>query len=226
MDPRRIDTAAWPRREAYELFRGFGFPYFSLTADVDVGPFRDVLSARGASFTVGLVYALTSAANGIAAFRQRIRGDAVVEHAVVHPSITVLADGDVFRFVTLRYDASFTAFALDAAARIERGRRADSLWSEPDRDDLLFMTALPWVSFTAMIHPVPLNPPDSAPRIAWGRYRSQGERLLMPLNVQAHHALMDGIHLGRYFEEVQRLLDAADDVFASPDDRTGTAERS
>jgi len=25
----------------------------------------------------------------------------------------------------------------------------------------------------------------------------------MPLNVQAHHALMDGIHMGRFYELVQ-----------------------
>jgi chloramphenicol O-acetyltransferase type A len=29
----------------------------------------------------------------------------------------------------------------------------------------------------------------------------------MPLAVQAHHALMDGLHVGRYYTVVQELLD-------------------
>lgn len=29
----------------------------------------------------------------------------------------------------------------------------------------------------------------------------------MPLSVQGHHAMMDGIHVGRYFEQVQSYLD-------------------
>ncbi len=203
---RRIDLEHWPRREAFELFRGFGLPYFNLTADVDVGPLREAVRARGASFTVALVYVLARAANEVPEFRQRVRGEGVIEYAAVHPSITVLADDGTFRFVTLRYEEAFGSFAADAELRIERARRAASLWSEPDRDDLLFMTAIPWVSFTGMIHPVPLDPPNSVPRIAWGKFRDVGGRLAMPLNVQAHHALVDGVHLGRYFQCTEQLL--------------------
>jgi chloramphenicol O-acetyltransferase type A len=29
----------------------------------------------------------------------------------------------------------------------------------------------------------------------------------MPLSVQGHHGLMDGLHAGRYFARVQELLD-------------------
>lgn len=212
---RRIDGERWPRREAYELFRGFGFPYVSLTADVDVGALRDAAHARGTSFTVGLVYVLARAANGVPEFRQRIGDGGAVEHPVVHPSITVLADDGAFRFVTLRYSPPFAPFAAAAAGRIEQARRAGSLWSEPDRDDLLFMTAIPWVAFTGMVHPVPLDPPDSVPRIAWGKYRDVGERLAMPLNVQAHHALVDGIHIGRFFEKVDQLLAAPDEALGA-----------
>ncbi|MDD5263574.1 MAG: chloramphenicol acetyltransferase [Candidatus Bipolaricaulis sp.] len=215
-NPRSIDLERWPRREAFELFRGFGFPYFNLTADVDVGPLREAVRACGASFTVALVHVLARAANEVPELRQRIRGEDVVEHTTVHPSITVLADDEAFRFVTLRYEDAFDRFAADAKQRIERARLAESLWSEPDRDDLLFMTAIPWVAFTGMIHPVPLDSPDSVPRIAWGKYRDVGGRLAMPLNVQAHHALVDGVHVGRFFGCVERLL-------ASPDRTLGAA---
>jgi chloramphenicol O-acetyltransferase len=38
-----------------------------------------------------MVYAITRAANAIPEFRYRIRPGQVVEHEVVHPGITVLA---------------------------------------------------------------------------------------------------------------------------------------
>jgi chloramphenicol O-acetyltransferase type A len=224
-EPRRIEPEGWSRREAYELFRGFGLPFFSLTADVDVTALRGAAHTYGVSFTVGLVYLLSRAANEIPAFRQRIRGDAVVEHDVVHPSITVLAHDDSFRFVTLRFESAFSRFAPDAAKRIDAGRRADSLWMEPDRDDFLFMTALPWITFSAMVHPASLEPGDSVPLLAWGKYVAIDGKTRMPLNVQANHALVDGIHVGRYFERVQALLDQAGSLLAL-DPRTGTAERS
>ncbi len=52
-----------------------------------------------------------------------------------------------------------------------------------------------------------LEPADSVPRFAWGKYDRQGDRLLMPLDVQVHHALMDGVHVGKYFTLLQSYLD-------------------
>ena len=204
---KHIDIETWPRREAYEMFRNFGFPYFSITANVDVTALRAAAKEKKTSFTIGLVYVLSRAANAVPAFRQRMEGDGVVEYRVVHPSITVLADDDQFRFCSLRYADEFAQFAAGAKERIEKARTANSVWSEPDRNDFLFMTSLPWIAFTAMVHPVPLDPPDSVPRFAWGKYEQRGGRTTMPLNVQVHHALLDGVHVGRYFDLVQSLLD-------------------
>jgi chloramphenicol O-acetyltransferase type A len=30
----------------------------------------------------------------------------------------------------------------------------------------------------------------------------------MPLSVEAHHAMMDGIHVGRFFERFQAVVDS------------------
>ena len=81
------------------------------------------------------------------------------------------------------------------------------LEDEPGQDDLLFMTGIPWVSFTALQHPIHMHPVDSVPRIAWGKFFKEGEALKMPLSVQVHHALMDGVHIGRYYTLVQEYLD-------------------
>jgi chloramphenicol O-acetyltransferase type A len=48
----------------------------------------------------------------------------------------------------------------------------------------------------------------------WGRFFEQGDKLLMPLGAQAHHAVVDGIHMGQYFAEVQSLLDQPEKTLA------------
>jgi chloramphenicol O-acetyltransferase type A len=62
------------------------------------------------------------------------------------------------------------------------------------------------------MHPIHLHPVDSVPRYAWGKFFEDGKNLKMPLSVQGHHALMDGIHMGRYYAEVQDSLDNPDSV--------------
>ena len=130
-----------------------------------------------------------------------------MEHDVVHPSTTVLTAGDLFSFCAIPYVEDYAAFATQAAAAIERVKQQPTLEDDPGRDDLLYMTGIPWVSFTSVMHPIHLHPIDSVPRIAWGKFFAEGEVLKMPLSVQVHHALMDGVHIGRYYAQVQEYLD-------------------
>jgi chloramphenicol O-acetyltransferase type A len=203
---RHIDMETWPRRDHFLLFSGYDYPHFSMCANVDLTAFYPVLKERGISFTVATVYVLARVANEIPEFRYRIRSGKVVEHDIVHPGITLLTGGDVFSFVWFDYAADFSLFAAGAAERVAAAREGSSLEYDPEQDDGLYMTAIPWVSFTSFMHPLPLSPPDSVPRFAWGRFFEEGELLKMPLSVQAHHALMDGLHMGRYYAQVQEYL--------------------
>jgi len=200
---RQIDIQTWPRREHFKVFNTFDYPHFSLCANVDLTAFYPFVKQRGISFTVAVVYVLARAANAIPEFRYRIRSGKVVEHEIVHPSGTILTDDDLFSFCTFEYIENFSEFAAKAAERIAYVKDDPTLEDGPEQDDLLYMTAIPWVSFTSFMHPLRLQPADSVPRFAWGKLFKEGESLKMPLSVQGNHALMDGIHVGRYYAEVQ-----------------------
>lgn len=202
----RIDMDSWPRRKHFELYSALDNPYFAVCADVELTAFYPFVKVRGYSVTVAITYVLARASNAIPQFRYRIRGDEVVEHELVHPSITVLTDEELFTFCTIAYTEGFPEFSERASARIAHVREHPTLEDEPGQDDLLFMTSIPWVSFTSVVHPVPLDPPDSVPRLAWGKFFKDGEHLKMGLGVQAHHAVMDGLHAGRFYERVQEYL--------------------
>jgi chloramphenicol O-acetyltransferase type A len=202
-----VDLETWARREHFDTFRDFHCPHFNMCAEVDLTAFRPLIKTRGFSFNTAIIYVLARAANDISEFRLRIRGDTVVEHETVHPSSTVMAEGDPFTFAFFEYSGDFASFAAHVAETTARVHEHPSLADPPGRDDLLFMTSIPWVSFTSFSHPIPTIPMDSIPRFAWGRHHDEGARLRMPLSVQGHHALMDGWHVGRYYERVQVYLD-------------------
>lgn len=67
--------------------------------------------------------------------------------------------------------------------------------------DKIFISTLPWVSYTSLIQPVPI-PADSNPRITWGKYFAQGNRTLLPVSVLCHHALVDGIHIASFYNQL------------------------
>jgi len=203
---RTIDMQTWPRREHFKTFNSFDQPHFNMCANVDLTTFYRVVKQRGISFTVAMVYVISRASNAIAEFRYRIRAGEVVEHEIVHPSFTILVDEDVFSFCTIDYVEDFPEFAAIAAKGIEDVKEHLALEDEPGRDDLLFMTAIPWVSFTSYRAPMPLHPGDSIPRYAWGKFFQDGDSLKMPLCVEVHHALIDGVHVGKFYTAVQDYL--------------------
>ena len=202
-----IDMESWPRRKHFEVFNGFDYPHFNVCADVEVTELQAAFKGVSASFTLGLTYALARAANSIPEFRYRIREGRVIEYDVIHPSITILLENETFSFCTLKYVDDFPEFIQDSEKIVSRVKENPVLADEPGQDDLLYMTSIPWISFTGFMHPIHMHPVDSVPRIAWGKIFQKDSSLYMPLSVQGHHGLMDGLHAGRYFARVQELLD-------------------
>lgn len=203
---RYIDMDSWPRRKHFEIYNAFDYPHVNLCADVDVTTFFPATKGAAVSFTVAITYLVAKVANNIPEFRYRIRDGKVIEHEVVHPSITILTEDELFSFCTIPFTENFADFCSQATEAIAYFKENPTLEDEPGQDDLLFTTNLPWVSFTSMMHPIHMSPADSVPRIAWGKVRDESGVLKMPLSVQGHHGLMDGLHIGRYFEQFQELL--------------------
>ncbi len=211
---RVIEQEGWPRREHYRLYRGLAFAHVNICVQVDVTELWASRARAGASPTVTLVYAITKAANRVPEMRQRIRDEQVVEHELIHPSITVLGDNDLFGLVTLTYDSGFATFASKAEEDLAKAKGVTSLNDFPadqdgrlGRDDLLSITILPWLAFTSFA--ITRRPVECIPVLAFGKVQAVGDRYQLPFFVNFHHALADGLHVARlvkYIEEEAREL--------------------
>ncbi len=153
-----------------------------------------------------MAWFLSKAANNIPEFRQRIRKNKVVEHEAVHPSFSVETEvADVFSFCEVKYSEEQSDFLARAKKTMAVMRKNPSMEDDHNRDDYLFMSSIPWISFTSMQHAMSHHPSDSIPRIVWGKHFLDGDKIMMPLSVQVHHAVVDGRHVGKYFQKVNEL---------------------
>lgn len=209
---RKIDLQNWSRREHFEFFNALNHPHFSICANVELTRLYPFVKGHGYSLNAAIIYVVSRAANAVTEFRYRIKDGEVVEHETVSPAVTILVANDLFSFCTIDYSPDFCEFAVRYDRAIAAVKENPTLKDPPGREDLLFMTALPWISFTSFSHPMRLHPADSVPRFAWGKYFPEGERLMMPLSVQGHHALMDGIHMGKYYGVVEDILRRPEEV--------------
>lgn len=205
-----LDIESWDRKNHYHYFKTLDYPHFNVCANVDITRFYRSIKEREIPFFLSTLYAVVKTANEIKEFRYRIRGEQVVEHESVSPSFTVMTLKQVFSFCTVEFIEDYTEFFAVASAEMEKVKNLVSIEDERGRDDLLYITSIPWVSFTSITHPVHMSPGDCIPRISWGKYFEENGKWKLPLSVQAHHALMDGAHVGQYFNNLQELLDNTD----------------
>lgn len=213
-EPRPLDLATWPRRDHFRLFLTYDNPYFNLCADVDVTRlYGRTREGVGPSFFVSSLWLSLEAANAIEPFRYRIRDEGVVVYPEVHGGSTVLVSDETFRFAYFPRDRDAGRFA-EVAGEILGGLRANPGRLDPadERDDLIHYSVIPWVSFTSFSHARRWGTTDSVPKIVFGRHREEGERRVMPVSVEVHHALMDGLDVGRFFDAFQTRLDGAGEV--------------
>ncbi|MEX1034861.1 MAG: chloramphenicol acetyltransferase [Sneathiella sp.] len=206
MAPEQIDIDTWDRREQYLLFRGMEIPHFSLTAPVEITPLVEKARKDKRSLFNAVLYGIMRTVNDIPEFRTRFRGETVLRHPVVHPSFTVPIANDHFGFCEARYIDDWPEFDAEVTAAKEKAGRQPALSEEIEgQDQWIYLSCMPWLDFTAATHPLQ-NRDDCIPRIAWGKIVEEDGRARVSVNLQAHHALMDGLHAARFYEGLQENL--------------------
>lgn len=204
----KLDLNTWPRREHFEFFRKFEEPFFGIVANVDVTKAYRSAKEQNASFFLYYLHTILAAVNETEPFRYRISGDDIYLYDVVNVSATLTREDNTFGFSFMDFDPDFGTFQNNAKQEIERIRNTPGLFTrEFDDDNLIHFSAIPWVSFTSLSHARSFTFPDSCPKISVGKMTSKDGVMTMPVSVHVHHALMDGYHVGHFFETLQRKLE-------------------
>ena len=202
-----LDLKKWIRRDVFEFFLGFDKPYFNISTQLDVTQLLTALSDRpDISVSMAYHYFALRAANEIEPFRYRLKDGQVIVYDVIHGGTTVLLPNEIFTLVYFEYDASFEKFMAGAERAVSEALAGDGAFRPNPRDDMIHFTTLPWVSFTSFSHARNWGREDSVPKIAFGKFIKANERTLLPFSVEVHHALMDGLHVGRYVARLEAAL--------------------
>lgn len=100
-------------------------------------------------------------------------------------------------------------FCKRVAADRERHRNDRAVL--PDQPPNFFdVSCLPWVKYRHFDLHVFDEGKFLAPVVTWGKYAEENGRLILPLTMNIHHAVADGFHLSRFFNEVQELINTID----------------
>lgn len=204
---RYLEMESYKRKGHFEYFNSMAYPYVGLTVDTDITGLLKTIRREGLPFFLTFCYCASRAANGVAEFRQRILDGKSIEFDRCQTSHTVALEDGTYCYCTLDSSMPFRNYIAYAKEEQEKAKRAPSIQEEESEAlDKFFISTLPWLSYTALVQPVPF-PADSNPRITWGKYFEQGDRILLPVSVLCHHALVDGRHIADFYRLLTREME-------------------
>jgi chloramphenicol O-acetyltransferase type A len=205
MNFKYFDVANWGRKRAFEFYKKFDDPYFNLTANVEVSHLINQTKSQDQSFFLSTLHIALECVNQIDNFKMRIEGEKLRIYKVIHGGSTLFYDDESFGFGYYDYFENRSQFIKSASQIIEKCNAEKSFDPSATREDLIYFSSLPWCSFTSFKHAQDKSINSSIPRITFGKYFKSGNQTMLPINIEVHHALMDGYHLGLFFAKFQEI---------------------
>ena len=203
---KRIDLDTYPRRDHFNHFCAMAYPYAGVTVDVDVTDLLSLCREKGYSFYLMVLHAVALAADEVPEFRRRIDHGGIVEYDECPTSHIELKPDGTYAYCTLRHHMPLADYLSQAESARTATREGGSIEEEDDVQSMYFISTLPWLHYTQLIQPVACGE-ESNPRITWGKYQANDKgRMMMPLSVLVHHALVDGIHIAKFYEAFNQQM--------------------
>lgn len=210
MSYQTLDFDAWQRVEHFKFYRNAANPWFNICCNLDAAALYHYCKRQGHSFFHAYLYFTQQAVSRNQAFRYRIVGEDVRLYADVAISVAILADDQMMRFCNLDYATPFSRFTALARETENRVKSqpfvAANFVGTEMLQNVVHMSVIPWINFTSFSNARNTDVVDSIPKIVFGQCAVQGSRRLMPLSVEVHHGVMDGLHVGQFVETLQALF--------------------
>lgn len=200
-----INENEWERAIHCMVFRDSVEPAFCVTFDIDITNFLAQVRRQNVSFTIAFVYAVCKCANGIEAFRYRFLDGKIVLFDQIDTAFTYLnKETELFKVINVPMRDTLKEYVELATRTAEEQKE---YFTGPLGNDVFQCSPMPWVTYTHISHTNSGKKDNATPLFDWGRYYERDGRIIMPVSVQAHHSFVDGIHIGRFAEQLQNYLD-------------------
>ena len=202
----KINIETWNRKEHFLFFKQMEEPFFGITTTIDCTRGYEEAKKLGVSFFVYYLHKTLVAVHAVENFRYRIDNDEVVLYETICASATVMRADKTFGFSYMEFADNIHEFADIVATEIDRIQHTTGIFTREYPENIIHFSALPWVDFTSISHARSFTWPDSCPKISFGKMTDQNGKKTMALSVHVHHGLVDGYHVGLFFEKLQELL--------------------
>nr|BAH70333.1 chloramphenicol acetyltransferase [synthetic construct] len=203
-----VDISQWHRKEHFEAFQSVAQCTYNQTVQLNITAFLKTVKKNKHKFYPAFIHILARLMNAHPEFRMAMKDGELVIWDSVHPCYTVFhKQTETFSSLWSEYHDDFRQFLHIYSQDVACYGENLAYFPKGFIENMFFVSANPWVSFTSFDLNVANMDNFFAPVFTMGKYYTQGDKVLMPLAIQVHHAVCDGFHVGRMLNELQQYCD-------------------
>jgi len=201
-----VNIEKWNRKEHFDAYRDAIKCGFSLTVKLDISAIIPFVKEQGFKFYPVMIYLLSKAVNQHPEFKMAMKDGDLIIWDSVNPVYTVLhQDTETFSALSVPYTDSFQDFIASYNAVLQRNENNRSFLPEKPPKNHFNISALPWIHFESFNLNIADFTDYFAPSFTFGKYQTEGNKILMPLAIQVHHAVCDGLHVAKLINTLQEF---------------------
>ena len=126
----------------------------------------------------------------------------------VSPSYTVFQEEDSsFYSLSTEYVPEFEAFYRQVVLDIEQSKPLQGPRWKEEPPNRFYVSCIPWLHYRGFSMQMYGDGKLLCPIFTWGKFERSGDKTVMPLTIQIHHASADGFHIAQLFQELQWEVD-------------------
>ncbi len=205
---KEINPDTWKRKALFEFFKGFDDPFFNISSNLDVTQLYLFCKKYKQSFFLSNLFCALETANEIPAFKMRLLDGKLVEYDEINIGSTILHDDETFSFCYFGRDSDIIEFNRKGKENIEKQKYSKKLEPRLNELNAAHCSVIPWITFTSFKHAKNFGKGDTIPKIVFGKLFDENGRKKMPVSIEVNHAMMDGFHVGKYFEKFQERINS------------------
>ena len=204
-----VDLSRWARREHFEIFQTFAQSTFNQTVQLDITALLKHIKETGWKFYPTMIFLISKIVNRHPEFRMAMKDNELIVWDEVHPNYTIFHNiTETFSSLWSHYDGNIHHFQKVYSEDMARYSNNTAYWpKEESRENIFFISGIPWVTFTSFNVNVANMQNFFAPMFTLGKYFEQDGKVLLPFAFQVHHSVCDGFHVARLVNELQELCD-------------------
>ncbi len=205
MNYKVINFENFERKDLFKLYTTDLKIVMNLTVEMDVTNLVNFVKQNGYKFYPCMIWVVSKIVNSRDEFKYAKKDGKLILWDYISPSFTDFnQETQKFNKFVSEYSSDFKTFYNTCQSDREKYKNVVG-FVENQPENVFDITCLPWVyykNFTMHIE----TEQRFFPVVSWGKYVLENGRYKMPVTIDFNHAVGDGYHASRFFNELQDFI--------------------